>query len=235
MPFPVTAGRPHAVVRSVDSRGVIGGRPRASSAAATAGRRRHHAHELTRLAPELYERLAFARQKADEVVLLGTALRDGTAHVPVPPPKAPESWRRPAVRDRLARLAPADRQRPDYDRRAVAQQARLNLPELPTTTVGSFPQTPELRRARAARRAGTLSADGYAERMRAEVEHVIRLQESLGLDVLVHGGPERNDMVQYFGERLDGIAATDSGWVQSHGTRCVRPPLLYGRSPGAGR
>jgi 5-methyltetrahydropteroyltriglutamate--homocysteine methyltransferase len=182
----------------------------------------------TGLAPELFERLAFARQKVDEVVLLGRALRDGTAHVPVPPPKAPESWRRAAVRDRLAQLAPTDRQRPHYDRRATAQQALLNLPELPTTTIGSFPQTPELRRARAALRAGTLDAAGYAERMRAEVEHVIRLQEALGLDVLVHGEPERNDMVQYFGEQLDGFAATDHGWVQSYGTRCVRPPLLYG-------
>jgi 5-methyltetrahydropteroyltriglutamate--homocysteine methyltransferase len=182
----------------------------------------------TRLAPELFERLAFARQKVDEVVLLGGALRDGTARLPVQPQGSPEAWRNGDVRDRLAALSPADRQRGSYPERAAAQQDRLRLPELPTTTIGSFPQTAELRKARAELRDGRLGADGYAARMRAEVEHVIRLQEALGLDVLVHGEPERNDMVQYFGERLDGFAATDHGWVQSYGSRCVRPPLLYG-------
>jgi 5-methyltetrahydropteroyltriglutamate--homocysteine methyltransferase len=182
----------------------------------------------TRLAPELFERLAFARQKVDEVVLLGGALRDGTARPPVQPQGSPEAWRNGDVRDRLAALSPADRQRGSYPERAAAQQDRLRLPELPTTTIGSFPQTAELRKARAELRDGRLGADGYAARMRAEVEHVIRLQEALGLDVLVHGEPERNDMVQYFGERLDGFAATDHGWVQSYGSRCVRPPLLYG-------
>jgi 5-methyltetrahydropteroyltriglutamate--homocysteine methyltransferase len=182
----------------------------------------------TRLAPELFERLAFARQKVDEVVLLGKALRDGTAHVPVPLPKAPRAWRNGDVRARLAALSPAARQRAPYGERAAAQQAHLNLPELPTTTIGSFPQTASLRRARADLRAGTIDDGAYAALMRAEVEHVIRLQEALGLDVLVHGEPERNDMVQYFGEQLDGFAATDHGWVQSYGSRCVRPPLLYG-------
>ncbi|WP_045744929.1 5-methyltetrahydropteroyltriglutamate--homocysteine S-methyltransferase [Actinoplanes rectilineatus] len=182
----------------------------------------------TRLAPELRERLAFARQKVDEVVLLGAALRDGTGPAPVPLPPAPETWRRTEVRARLAALSPADRQRGDYRARAAAQQERLQLPPLATTTIGSFPQTAELRAARAALRAGTLDADGYAQRMRAEVAHVIRLQEELGLDVLVHGEPERNDMVQYFGEQLDGFAATDHGWVQSYGSRCVRPPIIFG-------
>ncbi|GLW35641.1 5-methyltetrahydropteroyltriglutamate--homocysteine S-methyltransferase [Actinoplanes regularis] len=182
----------------------------------------------TRLDPALYERLAFARQKVDEVVLLGTALRDGTAHLPAPLPAAPAQWRHDEVRSRLAALTPADRQRGAYKARAAAQQARLNLPALPTTTIGSFPQTAQLRQARAELRAGTLDAHGYTARMRAEVEHVIRLQEQLGLDVLVHGEPERNDMVQYFGEQLDGFAATDHGWVQSYGSRCVRPPIIYG-------
>ncbi|MFV2019263.1 5-methyltetrahydropteroyltriglutamate--homocysteine S-methyltransferase [Micromonospora sp. LOL_023] len=180
------------------------------------------------LDPELSARLAFARQKVDEVVLLGRALRDGIANLPAPLPVAPVGWRRGDVRVRLAALGPADRQRGDYPDRAAAQQQRLGLPELPTTTIGSFPQTDELRRARAAYRAGRLDHDGYVERMRAEVEHVIRLQEKLGLDVLVHGEPERNDMVQYFGEQLDGFAATEHGWVQSYGSRCVRPPIIYG-------
>ncbi|MFK3984409.1 5-methyltetrahydropteroyltriglutamate--homocysteine S-methyltransferase [Micromonospora sp. NPDC050397] len=189
----------------------------------------------THLGARLYERLAFARQKVDEVVLLGRALRDGTAHLPAPLPPAPDAWRHDGVRARLAALGSGDRQRGDYADRAASQQERLGLPELPTTTIGSFPQTAELRKARAAVRAGTLDDAGYTERMRAEVEHVIRLQEELGLDVLVHGEPERNDMVQYFGEQLDGFAATHHGWVQSYGSRCVRPPIIYGdvarRSP----
>ncbi|ROO60524.1 methionine synthase (B12-independent) [Micromonospora sp. Llam0] len=180
------------------------------------------------LDPELSARLAFARQKVDEVVLLGRALRDGIAQLPPPLPVASVGWRRGDVRARLAALGPADRLRGDYPDRAAAQQQRLGLPELPTTTIGSFPQTDELRRARAAYRAGRLDHDGYVERMRAEVEHVIRLQEKLGLDVLVHGEPERNDMVQYFGEQLDGFAATEHGWVQSYGSRCVRPPIIHG-------
>ncbi|HWS34048.1 MAG TPA: 5-methyltetrahydropteroyltriglutamate--homocysteine S-methyltransferase [Actinoplanes sp.] len=155
-------------------------------------------------------------------------LRDGTAPVPVPLPGTPTAWRNDEVRTRLAALTPADRQRGDYQQRAATQQARLNLPELPTTTIGSFPQTADLRKARADLRAGTIDAATYTDRMRAEVEHVIRLQERLGLDVLVHGEPERNDMVQYFGEQLDGFAATDHGWVQSYGSRCVRPPIIHG-------
>ncbi|WP_422771294.1 5-methyltetrahydropteroyltriglutamate--homocysteine S-methyltransferase [Plantactinospora sp. WMMC1484] len=182
----------------------------------------------TRLDPDLYARLAFARQKVDEVVLLGRALRDGTAHLPEPLPPVPAAWRHDDVRTRLGALDPADRQRGDYPDRAAAQQRRLGLPELPTTTIGSFPQTTELRRARAEHRAGRLDDAGYVQRMRTEVEHVIRLQERLGLDVLVHGEPERNDMVQYFGEQLDGFAATGHGWVQSYGSRCVRPPIIYG-------
>lgn len=182
----------------------------------------------TSLDPELSARLAFARQKVDEVVLLGRALRDGTTSLPAPLPPAPPAWRHDDVRGRLAALRPIDRHRGDYAERAARQQERLELPDLPTTTIGSFPQTAELRRARAAHRAGTLDDAGYTQRMRAEVEQVIRLQERLGLDVLVHGEPERNDMVQYFGEQLDGFAATTHGWVQSYGSRCVRPPIIHG-------
>ncbi|MFK3978943.1 5-methyltetrahydropteroyltriglutamate--homocysteine S-methyltransferase [Micromonospora sp. NPDC050397] len=177
---------------------------------------------------DLRARLAFARQKVDEVVALGRALRDGVAALPAPVPAAPAAWRDNAVRARLDALRPEHVRRGPYPQRAAAQRSRLNLPALPTTTIGSFPQTPELRRARAAHRAGRLDDAGYTERMRAEVAHVIALQERLGLDVLVHGEPERNDMVQYFGEQLDGFAATANGWVQSYGSRCVRPPIVYG-------
>jgi 5-methyltetrahydropteroyltriglutamate--homocysteine methyltransferase len=112
--------------------------------------------------------------------------------------------------------------------RAAAQAARLRLPPLPVTTIGSFPQTGELRAARAEAAAGRLGQRGYAERIEAEIERVIRLQERLGIDVLVHGEPERNDMVQYFAEHLDGFATTRYGWVQSYGSRCTRPPILHG-------
>ncbi|WP_422733766.1 5-methyltetrahydropteroyltriglutamate--homocysteine S-methyltransferase [Micromonospora sp. WMMD558] len=182
----------------------------------------------TALDPALRQRLAFARQKVDEVVLLSRALRNGTTSLPERLPPTPATWRNEAVRGRLAALRSTDRQRGAYPERAAAQQARLSLPPLPTTTIGSFPQTGELRKARAEHRAGRLDDAAYTERMRAEVEHVIRFQERLGLDVLVHGEPERNDMVQYFGEQLDGFAATEHGWVQSYGSRCVRPPIIYG-------
>jgi 5-methyltetrahydropteroyltriglutamate--homocysteine methyltransferase len=112
--------------------------------------------------------------------------------------------------------------------RAEVQRRELDLPLLPTTTIGSFPQTDDIRRARRAHAAGEMGDDDYRDFCRAEIAHVIRAQEEAGLDVLVHGEPERNDMVQYFGERLAGFATTANGWVQSYGTRCVRPPILYG-------
>jgi len=119
------------------------------------------------------------------------------------------------------RRAPADERR-------TLQAERLRLPALPTTTIGSYPQTSAIRRARAAVRKGEIDQAEYVRRMHAEIADVIALQEKLGLDVLVHGEPERNDMVQYFAEQLDGFFATQNGWVQSYGSRCVRPPILYG-------
>ncbi|MCP2166712.1 5-methyltetrahydropteroyltriglutamate--homocysteine S-methyltransferase [Goodfellowiella coeruleoviolacea] len=181
--------------------------------------------------------LAFARQKVDEVVLLGRALRHGPDRVAgeLAEVRATRQDRAGApglrddrVRARLAALRPEDARRGPYPRRAAAQRAALRLPALPTTTIGSFPQTDAVRRARAALRAGQLDPAGYRERMRAEITRVVRLQEEIGLDVLVHGEPERNDMVQYFAERLAGFATTELGWVQSYGSRCVRPPILFG-------
>jgi 5-methyltetrahydropteroyltriglutamate--homocysteine methyltransferase len=115
-----------------------------------------------------------------------------------------------------------------YAQRAREQRAGLRLPALATTTIGSFPQTEDIRRCRAGLRTGRVTEQDYRRQMRAEIERVIRLQERLGLDVLVHGEPERNDMVQYFAEHLAGFAATEHGWVQSYGSRCVRPPILHG-------
>ncbi|WP_329059167.1 5-methyltetrahydropteroyltriglutamate--homocysteine S-methyltransferase [Amycolatopsis sp. NBC_01480] len=177
--------------------------------------------------------LAFAQQKVDEVVLLGRALREEdvdltAARAAVADRAAATEVTDPRVRERLAALRPEDAARPPYEQRAAAQQAELDLPPLPTTTIGSFPQTTDVRKARAALRSGELDEAGYVAAMHAEIERVVRLQEELGLDVLVHGEPERNDMVQYFAEQLDGFAATEFGWVQSYGSRCVRPPILFG-------
>ncbi|MDS1271601.1 5-methyltetrahydropteroyltriglutamate--homocysteine S-methyltransferase [Lipingzhangella sp. LS1_29] len=183
--------------------------------------------------------LAFARQKVAEVVLLGRALRHGQdaasvvdelarARAAVADRGSASDLREPRVRARLDSLRPEHAQRGDYAKRAGEQQSSLGLPALPTTTIGSFPQTDELRRARAQHRAGQLDTEQYHAAMRSEIERVIRLQEDIGLDVLVHGEPERNDMVQYFAEQLRGFAATEHGWVQSYGSRCVRPPVLFG-------
>jgi len=134
-----------------------------------------------------------------------------------------------AVRDRLAALsAETSRRALPYPERAVLQRARLALPELPTTTIGSFPQTAEIRRARADHRAGRLDDTGYQRFLEERIAEVVSAQERIGLDVLVHGEPERNDMVEYFAEQLNGFAITAHGWVQSYGSRCVKPPILYG-------
>ena len=132
---------------------------------------------------------------------------------------------RAAAADASPRLA---ERASSYRQRSARQRARLALPPLPTTTIGSFPQTPEVRRARAAHRAGRLDSAAYEETMRAEIARCIRVQEELGLDVLVHGEAERNDMVEYFAAHLDGYLVTDHGWVQSYGSRCVKPPIVYG-------
>jgi 5-methyltetrahydropteroyltriglutamate--homocysteine methyltransferase len=184
------------------------------------------------LDPALRERLAFARQKVAEVVLLSRALHEGREAV------AREFARNAAaaghvarddrVRARLDALGAGHYRRGPAEQRVAAQRAHIRLPELPTTTIGSFPQTAAIRADRAAHRAGHLDDAEYTRRMRAEIERVVRLQEQLGLDVLVHGEPERNDMVQYFAEHLDGFATTELGWVQSYGSRCVRPPILHG-------
>ncbi|WP_295959811.1 5-methyltetrahydropteroyltriglutamate--homocysteine S-methyltransferase [Rhodoferax sp.] len=130
---------------------------------------------------------------------------------------------------RLARAtADDDRRTTSFPLRQTQQSQHLNLPLLPTTTIGSFPQTGEIRAARAAFKRGTLDAAHYRAQMELEITHAVRQQEALGLDVLVHGEAERNDMVEYFGEQLDGFAFTANGWVQSYGSRCVKPPILFG-------
>ena len=134
-----------------------------------------------------------------------------------------------AVKERLKNSQnKSSRRTSSYEKRAEVQNEFYNLPELPTTTIGSFPQTKEIRQTRASYKKNELSYEDYAHFMKNEIKLVVDEQEKLGLDVLVHGEPERNDMVEYFGENFDGFAFTKNGWVQSYGTRCVKPPIIYG-------
>ncbi|WP_210584079.1 5-methyltetrahydropteroyltriglutamate--homocysteine S-methyltransferase [Streptomyces sp. GESEQ-35] len=188
--------------------------------------------------PQILRWLAFARQKTAEIVTLAKGLAQGTDAIlgELAANRADLASRAgspithdEAVRARAAAVTEADARRSaPYDERTTAQRAHLGLPLLPTTTIGSFPQTTELRTARADLRAGRIDEAGYEERIRTEIQEVISFQEKTGIDVLVHGEPERNDMVQYFAEQLTGYLATQHGWVQSYGTRYVRPPILAG-------
>ncbi len=181
--------------------------------------------------------LAFADQKVGQVATLATGLSDGheAIHGELSAASAALAGRRsaPGVRDgavraRAGALTAADFSRGEYAHRLAAQEVAFGLPLLPTTTIGSFPQTGDIRRARAGLSRQTLSQAEYVDLMRAEIKRVVDLQEEIGLDVIVHGEPERNDMVQYFAENLDGFAVTHNGWVQSYGTRCTRPSILWG-------
>jgi len=181
--------------------------------------------------------LAFADQKVAQIATLATGLTDGKAAIQdalLASTAALEDRhnapgvRDGAVRDRAAALTDADFSRGDYAERLAAQEEALGLPFLPTTTIGSFPQTGDIRKARAAHSKGEISETEYVDYLKAEIKSVVDLQEEIGIDVIVHGEPERNDMVQYFAEHLDGFAVTQNGWVQSYGSRCTRPSLLWG-------
>ncbi|WP_095080006.1 5-methyltetrahydropteroyltriglutamate--homocysteine S-methyltransferase [Pseudomonas sp. Irchel s3h17] len=192
-----------------------------------------------KLDPELKSWLAFAVQKCGEIAVLRDALND---------PQAPkvqaalaesraiaasraESPRihKAQVQARISAIGAADSQRQSpFAKRIEQQRARLKLPAFPTTTIGSFPQTGAIRLARQAFKQGKLSANDYTDAMHTEIRHAVHIQERLGLDVLVHGEAERNDMVEYFAEQLDGYAFTRFGWVQSYGSRCVKPAIIYG-------
>ncbi len=191
-----------------------------------------------KLDPELKSWLAFARQKLDELAVLATALNQGRAAVaePLAANQAALAARRasprvhnPRVQAAVARIdAGLGMRESHYTKRAPKQAEHLRLPAYPTTTIGSFPQTAEIRQARADFKAGRLDVAAYKAAMQAEIARAVREQETLGLDVLVHGEAERNDMVEYFGEQLDGYAFSQFGWVQSYGSRCVKPPILFG-------
>src|SRR6267154_2488280 len=195
------------------------------------------AHEKT-LDAEIRNWLAFAVQKLEEIVALKQGLTQGIeAIMPaleasrqcVTSRKTSPRVSSDAVKRRMDALSERDTRRSSsFAARIRKQRARLKLPLLPTTTIGSFPQTPEIRKARAAFKKGRIGQPAYVEAMRTEIRDAVARQEALGLDVLVHGEAERNDMVEYFGERLRGFAFTGNGWVQSYGSRCVKPPIIYG-------
>jgi 5-methyltetrahydropteroyltriglutamate--homocysteine methyltransferase len=188
--------------------------------------------------PELRSWLAFAVQKLEELDILAKALNRGRAsvqealivnHAAVERRRRSPRVRNPAVRQQMAQFGDEYGNRAGhYVQRAKVQREHLNLPAYPTTTIGSFPQTEQIRQARGRLRHGEINAATYDALMREEIAHCVREQEALGLDVLVHGEAERNDMVEYFGEQLDGYAFSQFGWVQSYGSRCVKPPILFG-------
>ncbi|HET8695675.1 MAG TPA: 5-methyltetrahydropteroyltriglutamate--homocysteine S-methyltransferase [Aquabacterium sp.] len=190
------------------------------------------------LDPEVKSWMAFALQKLDELQILARALRDGRSSVRAELDanrSAIEARRQslrvhnPEVQVALQRMTPAHGRRSHpYAVRAERQAALLQLPTYPTTTIGSFPQTADIRRIRREHKAGRIDDVAYQAAMRAEIERAVREQEALDLDVLVHGEAERNDMVEYFGEQLQGYAFSQFGWVQSYGSRCVKPPILFG-------
>ena len=192
----------------------------------------------TTLDPELKSWMAFAKQKLEAVTALTTAANEGRAaaakafadsDAAAAARKTSARIHDDAVKARAAAVTPADLERAsNFDGRRPVQRARFALPPFPTTTIGSFPQTREVRKARAAHKRGELDDAGYEAFLKRETESAMRRQEALGLDVLVHGEFERNDMVEYFGERLAGFAFTKNGWVQSYGSRYVKPPVIFG-------
>ncbi|MFM0061961.1 5-methyltetrahydropteroyltriglutamate--homocysteine S-methyltransferase [Paraburkholderia aspalathi] len=187
---------------------------------------------------EIRSWLAFALQKLDELKIIAKALNDGRESVraalaenqaAIQSRRTSPRVHNPAVKDAIAKIdAALGRRASAYPQRAARQSALLNLPAYPTTTIGSFPQTAEIRQARSQFKSGELDEASYKTVMQHEIARSVQEQEALGLDVLVHGEAERNDMVEYFGEQLDGYAFSQFGWVQSYGSRCVKPPILFG-------
>jgi 5-methyltetrahydropteroyltriglutamate--homocysteine methyltransferase len=191
-----------------------------------------------KLDAEIKSWLSFAKQKLREIEIIASALNQGRDSVAaelannrqaLDSREHSQRVMKPAVKQRLAQTdaSMAQRQSP-YQVRSPIQAQRLDLPPLPTTTIGSYPQTSSIRQHRRDYRNGKLTWQDYTQAMKQEIAYCIQQQEKIGLDVLVHGEPERNDMVEYFGEQLEGFAFTQSGWVQSYGSRCVKPPIIYG-------
>lgn len=189
-----------------------------------------------KLNAEIKSYLSFAKQKLNEVALLNQALNGkdiqaalGAQAEKIAARKNSTLIHNPAVAERMAKIdeVPNRRSTP-YTERAPLQHSKHQQKLLPTTTIGSFPQTSEIRQTRRAFKNGQIDESAYIEAMKKEIAYVVEQQAQLDIDVLVHGEPERNDMVEYFGEQMDGYAFTQFGWVQSYGSRCVKPPIIYG-------
>ena len=193
---------------------------------------------LDNLDAEIKSWLSFALQKIDELQVLANALNNGRASVAealekntqaIETRKQSKRVHDQTVRNRVAQRDNAlENRKSNYQKRAALQDEKFNLPLYPTTTIGSFPQTQEIRQARRDFKNGQISDSAYQSQMEKEIKRCVQEQEALGLDVFVHGEPERNDMVEYFGEQLSGYAFTQFAWVQSYGSRCVKPPIIYG-------
>lgn len=209
--------------------------------AATSSSLLHTPHTLAsekKLDPEVADWFSFASEKVVEIALLAKAVTEGPASIKEQLEANEKSMNaratsartnNPQVKERQSKIVPADYNRKDeFTVRIAEQQKKLNLPLFPTTTIGSFPQTPEIRVQRNKLAKGEITTEVYDQFIQKEIEENVRIQKELGLDVYVHGEPERNDMVQYFGEQLDGYAFTTHAWVQSYGSRCVRPPIIVG-------
>ncbi len=192
----------------------------------------------TNLDEEIAGWLAFAKQKVEEIALLAQGADEGPTAIleameanrqVMESRRTSERIHDPEVQERVSAVDESmfSRSSP-YPDRKPKQQERLDLPPLPTTTIGSFPQTSQVRQARAAYKRGDSSEEEYHAFLRKEIKKTVEFQEEIGLDVLVHGESERSDMVEYFAQQLTGIAFTEHGWVQSYGSRCVRPPIIYG-------
>lgn len=201
----------------------------------------HTPHTLAsekKLDPEIADWFSFASEKAVELAVIAKAVTEGPAAVreqleanakSIQARATSERTNDPAVKERQAKIADSDYNRKSvFDTRLSQQQKKLNLPLFPTTTIGSFPQTKEIRLQRAKFNKGEITAAEYEKFIEKEIEDNVKIQNELGLDVLVHGEPERNDMVQFFGEQLKGYTFTTHAWVQSYGSRCVRPPIIVG-------
>jgi len=192
-------------------------------------------NQETKLDPEVKSWLAFAKQKCQELALLKTALQSGNINeisrysASVQAKKNSTYCLELTVKKRVEKIDIDEIQRAhSFTQRKVAQQKKLNLPHYPTTTIGSFPQTGDIRQIRSQWRNKVISEQEYQQLIRKEIKQTIEKQEALELDVLVHGEAERNDMVEYFGEQLNGVAFSQFGWVQSYGSRCVKPPIIFG-------
>ncbi|MCB1532014.1 MAG: 5-methyltetrahydropteroyltriglutamate--homocysteine S-methyltransferase [Alphaproteobacteria bacterium] len=192
----------------------------------------------TKLDPELKNWMAFATQKLGEIAMLAKGANEGRGAIADAlaasdaardSRKASSRVNNADVKARVAGITTDMKERNStFNERQKAQRAALGLPKFPTTSIGSFPQTQEIRKARAAFKKGDIDETAYTESMKAEIRAVVEYQHKVGIDVLVHGEPERNDMVEYFGEQLEGFTFTKFGWVQSYGSRCVKPPIIFG-------